>query len=91
MKRTLQSLAALVALAGILIWISAGGRRGWTQTSTPVTSIDQVTGLEGITYQQRFLPGLDFLAGALLGAGLLAGASLMFRNKTNQSSQSKNI
>jgi hypothetical protein len=40
-----------------------------------------VTGLEGITYEKGFWPGVDFLGGALLGAGALAGVSLLFRTK----------
>jgi hypothetical protein len=84
MKRTLQLLAVVAALAAGGIWLSAGAHRGWTKTSVPVKSVDEVTGLEGITYQRRFVPGLDFLGAAFLGAGILAGASLIFRNKTTQ-------
>lgn len=84
MKRRLQLLALALALGGGATWLAAGAARGWTKTSVPVRSLDEVTGLEGISYQRQFVPGLDFLGAALLGAGLLAGASLMFRNKTNQ-------
>jgi hypothetical protein len=45
--------------------------------------VDEVTGLEGVSYQDRFTPGVDFLGGALIGAGVLAGASLLIRNKLN--------
>ncbi len=84
MKRFFQVLAAVIALATVVVWLVAGANRGWTRTSVPVKSLDEVTGLEGITYQRKFVPGVDFLGAALLGAALLAGASLMFRNKTNQ-------
>jgi hypothetical protein len=47
----------------------------------PVKKVDDVTGIEGIEYQRRFVPGLDFLGAAALGAGILAGVSCLFRNK----------
>jgi hypothetical protein len=44
-----------------------------------------VTGLDGISYEKKFIAGVDFLGAAALGAGLLAGASLFFRKpKINQ-------
>jgi len=90
MKRIFLSLAAVIALFAIVVWAVAGAHRGWTKTSVPVKSVDEVTGLEGITYQPRFVPGLDFLGGALLAAGVLAGASFVFRNKTNPQLKSEN-
>lgn len=80
MRRLLQIIALLVALAAILVWLATGANRGWTKTSVPVKSVDDVTGLEAINYQPRFVPGLDFLGGLLLGAGMLGGASLMLQN-----------
>lgn len=85
MKRTLQSLALLVVLAAAAIWLATGANRGWTKTSVPVKTLDEVTGIEGITYQKKFLPGVDFLGAALGGAALLAGTSFFFRKpKSNQ-------
>ena len=46
----------------------------------PVKSVDEVTGLEAINYQRRFVPELDFLGDVLLGAGMLGGASVMLQN-----------
>ena len=53
-----------------------------------VKTLDPVTGIEGISYEKKFLPGVDFLGAAALGAGVLAGASLFFRN--NKQTQTKN-
>lgn len=82
MRRFLQILALSVAVAAGVTWLATGASRGWTHTSAPVKTLDEVTGLEGITYQRRLVPGLDFLGGALLGAGALAGLSLMFHKQT---------
>jgi hypothetical protein len=83
MKRSLQLLALLVALGAVVIWAATGANRGWTKTSVPVKTLDQVTGIEGITYQKKFLPGVDFLGAAFAGAVVLAGASFLFRKPTN--------
>jgi hypothetical protein len=49
-----------------------------------VKTLDEVTGIEGITYQKKFLPGVDFLGAAFVVAGALAGTSLFFRNNKKQ-------
>lgn len=90
MKRVLQILALTVAFAAVLFWLAAGAQRGWTKTSTPVKSVDEVTGIEGITYKKQFVPGLDFLGAALLGAGFLAGASLFFRKTKTKTTINSN-
>lgn len=76
MRRRLRILALFVALAAGGVWLATGANRGWTKTSVPVKIVDEVTGIEGIKYQPRFVPGVDFLGVSLLGAGLLAGVSL---------------
>ncbi len=80
MKRTFRLLALALAMAATLAWLALGANRGWTRTSVPVKTLDQVTGIEGIEYHKQFVPGIDFLGSSLLGAGMLAGASLFFRN-----------
>ena len=81
MKKILQLLAALVLVAAGATWLATGANRGWTKTSVAVKTLDPVTEIEGITYEKKFLPGVDFLGAAALVAGLLAGTSLFFRNK----------
>jgi hypothetical protein len=83
MSKTLRILALVLALTAAGTWLVTGGNRGWTKTSVPVKTVDEVTGLEGISYERRFVPGLDFLGAAVLGASLLAGGSFLFRNKQN--------
>jgi hypothetical protein len=85
MKRILQILAVLVLVAGVTTWLATGANRGFTKTSVSVKTLDEVTGIEGITYQKRFLPGVDFLGAAFGGAALLIGASFFFRNKKSTS------
>jgi hypothetical protein len=81
MKRTLRIIALALTLGGAFTWLAAGASRGWTKTSVPIKTLDEVTGIEGVSYERRFVPGLDFLGVTLFGASLLAGASLLFRNQ----------
>ncbi len=81
MKKSLQILAVLVVLAAGATWLVTGANRGWTKTSVAVKTLDPVTEIEGITYQKKFLPGVDFLGGAAALAAVLASASFFFRNK----------
>ena len=82
MKKSLRILAVLVLLAAGITWLATGANRGWTKTSVAVKTLDPVTEIEGITYQKKFLPGVDFLGAAFGGAALIAGASFFFRKPT---------
>jgi hypothetical protein len=83
MKKTLNFISLAVLVAAIVTWLVTGANRGWTKTSVAVKTLDPVTGIEGITYQDKFLPGVDFLAVAAGIAAVLAGSALLFRtNKT---------
>ena len=85
MKKLLRIIAVAVALTATATWLATGASRGWTKTSVEKKTVDEVTGIEGITYEKRFVPGLDFLGGALLGTGVLGGVSFLFRNKSTNS------
>jgi len=79
MKRALQIVAAILLLVGLGTWLAKGANRGWTKTSVEVKTMDEITGIEGITNEKRFVPGVDFLGATLLAAGLLAGGSFFIR------------
>ena len=83
MKRTLRILALLIFAVALITWLATGANRGWTKTSVEVKTVDEVTGIEAHSYRKQFVPGVDFVAVAVLGAGLLAGTSLIFRNKNS--------
>jgi len=84
-QRILKRLAWFLLVTAAATWLVTGANHGWTKTSVPVKTLDPVTGLEGITYVPKFLPGVDFLGVAFASAALLASASLCFRHsKPNQ-------
>ena len=90
MKRALRLLSVLVAVVAIVGWLAGGANRGWTRTTQPVKIVDEVTGIEGIQYEKRFVPGLELLGGALLCAALLAGSSFLFRDQQVNTTTNKN-
>jgi hypothetical protein len=82
MKRILRIIATVLAVGAIAFWAAAGANRGWTKTRVPQKIVDEVTGLEGVQWQDKFVPGVDFLGAALLGAGILAGISVFIPAKS---------
>ncbi len=68
-------------LATGVTWAATGANRGWTKTEAAIKTLDPVTEIEGITYQKKFQPGVDFLGAAFGGSLMLFGASFLFRKK----------
>ncbi len=84
MKTALRILAAAVALVAAIWWLAAGADRGWTKTSVQKQIQDEVTGLVGVAYEKRFVPGVDFLAVAFIGAGVFAGISFLLPGRPSR-------
>lgn len=72
-------LAVVLAAASMAWWGLAGANTGWTKTQVPRSIADPVTGLEGVVYERKFVPGLDFLVAADLGSAVLLVASFFLR------------
>lgn len=84
MKRLLLIIAALLAFGTIAAWAVLGAHREWTKTKVEVITPDEITGLEKREWQNKFVPGVDFLGAGLVSAGILAGVSFLFRKPKNQ-------
>ena len=78
MRSALRIFALILVLVAAACWLAAGANLGWTKTSVPLKTVDEVTGLDHIEWQKKFVPGFDFLVATLVAAGVLAGASLAF-------------
>lgn len=87
MRRTLQLIALVLLLAAVGFWAAAGANLGWTKTSVPKKIVDEVTGIEGVRWEKRFVPGVDFLGLSAFGAGVVGGASFLFRSKKTGKSE----
>ena len=81
MKKTLRIIAVVLLLGAVVFWAVTGANRGWTKTRVPQKVADPVTGLEGVQWQEKFVPGVDFLAAAALGTGILGVISLFVGTK----------
>jgi len=81
MKNLLRICASVLLVAAIAVWLATGINRGWTKTTVQIKKLDEVTGIEGIEYQSRFVPGVDFLGAAFLASGTLVAGSFLFRKK----------
>ena len=73
----LRALDALSAVAIVACWISLGAHMGWSQTRIPVQRTDAVTATTFTDYEERFLPGLDFLVAGLLGSAAIFALPLV--------------
>lgn len=85
--RQILRLAAVVLLvATVGFWAAKGAHTGWSQNQVPVKQTDEITGIDYVTYEKRFVPGVEFLGG---GVGLATGlfvVSLLFKRKTTNPS-----
>ena len=81
MKRIFRIVAVLVALGGLGFWLAAGTNTGWTKNRVAKRTIDEVTGIEAVTFENRFLPGVDFLGAVALGAAALVAVSFLIKKK----------
>jgi len=81
MKAVLRIMALIAALTGAGYWFLAGHHTGWSMNRVPVEKKDPVTGQEYKEYEDRFVPGVDFLGGVFAGAGALLAISFFVRKK----------
>lgn len=75
----LRGAGAFLALFVFCVWAAKGYNRGWTKNQVAVKQIDPVTELEFVTYEKRFVPGLDYLGGGLLVGAVLFGVTFIGR------------
>ncbi len=89
MKRALQILAVVLAVATVSWWAAKGANTKFTKNRIQVTVIDPVTELPDHKWQEVFIPGIEYLGGGLIGAGALFVGSLFIR-KQNKQQQTQN-
>jgi hypothetical protein len=78
--RTFIRIAALLLALGVAVfWLFGGPNPGWTKNRVAHKEKDPVTEIEVDRYEERFVPGVDFLGGGLAVAAVVAGTSFFFR------------
>lgn len=88
MRSLLRAIAAIVFLTALGWWWTAGAHRGWTKTSERIWKYDEITEISYPETVKRFVPGVDFLAAAIIASLVAAGSSFVFRSKPSNSSNS---
>ena len=79
--------AAVLLVATVGFWAAKGAHTGWSMNQVPVKQLDEITGIEFVTYEKRFVPGVEFLgAGVGFATGLFVVSLLFKRKNTNSSS-----
>lgn len=71
LARMLRWTALAILVTGAGLWLSAGARFGWTQTSVVTLRTDQVTGIEYPVREAAFVAGVEVLLLAAATAGTL--------------------
>lgn len=89
MKRALQILAVVLAVAALSLWLAKGANTKFTKNRIQVKTVDPITEIEQVEWQEKFVPGVDFLGGGLVAAGALFVGSLFIR-KSNKQQQTQN-
>lgn len=74
-----RMLAGFLALFAFAFWAAAGWNKGWTKTQIPIAQTDEVTGIEFVTYQDHFAPGVELLSAALFFSIALFGITFIRR------------
>jgi hypothetical protein len=65
----------LLALGTFVLWAWGGFHVGWSQNKVPVEVVDEITGIENVIYEERFVAGVDTIVigfGSALAFLLLA-------------------
>lgn len=77
--RTITRLLALFVLSTCLSWWwFSGADVGWTKTYVTIPATDEITGIQYEVKQEKFVPGVDFVAAGIgLSFGIFA-ASFLF-------------
>lgn len=76
-------------MGALAFWALKGADTGWTKTTESRMEVDPVTEMEYPVIEDRFVPGVDFLGGALLCAAVLFGISFAFGRKRGEASDNK--
>lgn len=77
----LRGAGVLGALFVFCFWAAKGYHRGWSQHQVPVKQVDPITELEYVTYEKRFVPGIDYLGAGLLAGAVVFGATFLGRSR----------
>ena len=68
-----------MAVVVMAIWFFGGPNFKWSKSKVGHQEKDPVTEIEVTVYEDRFVPGIDFLGAGLVVSGLMSTASWFFK------------
>ncbi|MDG2170832.1 MAG: hypothetical protein P8L44_23225 [Opitutales bacterium] len=78
MRSAIRKIALYLTLAGALVWLLGGARKGFYVISEEIPKLDPVTEIEYSERHDKFLPGIDFLLGGVILGGSFYLISFLF-------------
>ncbi|MBX3748591.1 MAG: hypothetical protein KF897_00720 [Opitutaceae bacterium] len=87
--RLLRYVGLAVLAATVGSWAVLGAHRGWSQNRVPVNQVDEITGIAYVTYEERFVPGIDWLGAGSALAGVVFALSFLPRLNPNPSNHTR--
>ena len=81
MKTALRVVALLIIIGTVAWWVYAGKNKGWTKNKVRVEKKDEITEIVYYEEEDRFIPGVDILAGGIGTGVVLLGLSLFGKKK----------
>ena len=68
MRACMQRTGLLLAIAGLVIWLVGGARKGFYVVTEELPKLDPITEIAYSVTQSKFLPGIEVLVlGLILG------------------------
>ena len=87
MRTALRLLAAVILISTAAWWVQTGQNPGWTKNKVAVEKKDEITEIVYTQYEDRFVPGIDILAGAGAMALVLGGLSFLGKRRRSLEKQ----
>jgi hypothetical protein len=81
LSQILRWSALAVVATGFSLWVAAGARMGWTQTSIVTMQHDELTGIDYPVRAAAFRPGVEIPLLATATAAMLGGIGWVARRR----------
>ena len=80
-RQLLRVLSLITFIGVVAYWARGGAHTGWSMDRVPVEKVDEITGLEYTEYEERHVPGIDFLGTGIAIGGVIFAASFFLKKQ----------
>ncbi|MCZ6674960.1 MAG: hypothetical protein O7C75_18675 [Verrucomicrobia bacterium] len=78
MRNVIQKIGFYLALAGVIVWLIGGARKGFYVVTEEIPQFDPITEIEYSDTRSKFIPGIEFLFTGLIFGGSFCLISFLF-------------